>query len=265
MNKASAKKFSTITKNNKGQMLAIIIDGKLNSTPIIQSAISSNGTITGDFSKEELEPIVAAINHPGSEIKSHILAAKRLVGLSRSLLDFESAHHHLPGSRNMTHDGKPSKPYSWRVAILPYIGQQELFDRYRFDEDWDSEENTKLLSEMPDIFRSSMSDDDSTTTGYLGVADEHATFGDGNKKLGKFLDGTIDTIAILQTDHKVPWTKPEDLALSDELIDELMQKNFPFSTVAGELRSIPKAKLTEQMLRNLITIDDGNLVEIPTD
>ena len=265
MSKASGDKLSTITKNNIDQMLAIFIDGKLNSYPKIRSTISSSGTLTGDFSEAELTPIVAAINDYSIAIKSHVIAAARLSKLSQSLLDFESAHQHLPSSRNMTHDGKPSKPYSWRVAILPYIGQQALFDRYRFDEEWDSEENSKLLGEMPDLFRSVYSDDDSSTTGYLGVADKHATFGDGNKKLGKFLDGTIDTIAILQTDYKVPWTKPEDLTLSDELIDELMQKSFPFSTVAGELRSIPKAKLTKQMLRNLITIDDGNLVEIPTD
>ena len=262
MNGASAKKLSTITKNNQGQMLAIIIDGKLNSAPIIQSVISSNGTITGDFSKEELEPIVAAINHPSSEIKSHILASKRLVELSLPLLNFESANGYLPSSWNQIHDGRPCKPYSWRVAILPYIGQQALFDRYRFDENWDSKENSKLLSEMPDLFRNRSSDPDSTTTGYLGIADEHATFG-GNKKISDFTDGTSSTIAILQTDREVPWTKPEDLKLSDELIDELMQKNFPFSTVDTGLHSIPKDKLTKQLLKNLIMMDDGNPVEIP--
>ena len=262
MNGASAKKLSTITKNNQRKMLAIIIDGKLNSSPIIQSVISSHGTLTGDFSKGELEPIVAAINEPSSEIKSHIISAQRLLELSGSLLRFESAQQHLPRSRNMTHDAKPSKPYSWRVAILPYIGQQELFDRYRFDEEWDSEENTKLLSKMPDIFRGSMGDDDSTTTGYLGVADEHTTFG-ANNQLSDFTDGTSDTIAILQTDHEVPWTKPEDLKLTDDLIDELMQKNFPFSTVDGALHSIPKAKLTKQLWKNLIVMDDGNPVKIP--
>ena len=99
---------------------------------------------------------------------------------------------------------------------MPYIGQQALFDRYRFDEDWDSEENSKLLSEMPDLFRNRSSDPDSTTTGYLGIADEHATFG-GNKKISDFTDGTSSTIAILQTDREVPWTRPEDLELSDEL------------------------------------------------
>ena len=258
---ASGDKLSTITKNNVGQMLAVFIDGKLNSAPRIMSRISSMGTLTGDFNKEELEPIVAAINDYSIEVKAHIIASQRLSKLGKSLLRFEEINGYLPSSKSMTHDGKPCKTYSWRVAILPYIGQQELFDRYRFDEEWDSEENTKLLSEMPDLFRSSMSDDDSTTTGFLGVADEHATFG-ANNKLSDFTDGTSDTIAILQTDRAVPWTKPEDLELSSKLIDELLQKSFPFSTVDGALHSIPKTDLNKQQLRDLITMDDGNPVKI---
>ena len=49
------------------------------------------------------------------------------------------------------------------------------------------------------------------------------------------------------------------------LIDELVQKNFPFSTVDGALHSIPKTDLNKQLLRDLITMDDGNPVEIPGD
>ncbi|MDB2687542.1 protein kinase [Mariniblastus sp.] len=259
----SVGRFSSITKKNVGQLLAIFFDGKLISAPRIMSPISSSGTVSGDFSKEELESIAAAINGYSNEIKSHIVASKRLLRLAKSLLSFEEANKYFPSSSNKTWDGKPCKPYSWRVAILPYIGQQALFDRYQFDEDWDSEENAKLLSEMPDLFRRGSKDFDSTTTGYLGIAYDRATFGDGDKKIENFTDGTSNTIAILQTDREVPWTKPEDLKMSDELIDELMQKNFPFSTIDGALHSIPKAKLNKQLLKNLIMMDDGNPVEIP--
>ena len=261
MRKVSGKKLFNITKNNIGQLLAVFIDGKLNSAPRINAAISDMGQLSGSFSKEELVPIAAAINDYGAEIKSHIIASKRLLKISEAILKFENANQYLPSSKNMTHDGKPCKPYSWRVAILPYIGQQELFDRYHFEKEWDSEENSKLLWKMPELFRGKIAAEFSTT-GYLGIADEHATFGDGNKKLADFTDGTSPTIAILQTDHGVPWTKPEDLKLSDELINECLQKNFPFSTVDGAIHSIPRSKLDKKELKNLITIDDGNPVNI---
>lgn len=45
--------FENVTRNNIGRRLAIVLDGKLKSAPTIQSAISNQGTITGDFSVEE--------------------------------------------------------------------------------------------------------------------------------------------------------------------------------------------------------------------
>ena len=41
---------------------------------------------------------------------------------------------------------------SWRVHILPFIEQQELYDRFKLDEPWDSEHNIKLLNEMPFVY-----------------------------------------------------------------------------------------------------------------
>ena len=48
--------------------------------------------------------------------------------------------------------GKPL--LSWRVALLPYLGEKELFDKFRQNEPWDSEHNLKILPKMPSIFAS---------------------------------------------------------------------------------------------------------------
>src|SRR5262249_24941809 len=41
---------------------------------------------------------------------------------------------------------------SWRVAILPYIEQQNLYQQFHIDEPWDSEHNKKLIPLMPKIY-----------------------------------------------------------------------------------------------------------------
>ena len=51
----------------------------------------------------------------------------------------------LPGK-----DGKPA--LSWRVALLPYLEQQSLYDRFHLDEPWDSPHNKALIKEMPAVF-----------------------------------------------------------------------------------------------------------------
>lgn len=55
---AGAKKMRSLTRQYIGQQMGIVIDGQLNSAPIINATISSSGVITGDFTKAEVEDIV---------------------------------------------------------------------------------------------------------------------------------------------------------------------------------------------------------------
>src|SRR5262249_22217463 len=56
----------------------------------------------------------------------------------------------FPAAAIADRGGKPL--LSWRVAILPYIEQQALYNQFKRDEPWDSEHNKKLLAKMPAIY-----------------------------------------------------------------------------------------------------------------
>jgi hypothetical protein len=43
---------------------------------------------------------------------------------------------------------------SWRVAILPYIGEADLFAEFDLTKPWDAAPNLALLNRMPEVFRS---------------------------------------------------------------------------------------------------------------
>jgi Protein of unknown function (DUF1559) len=47
-------------------------------------------------------------------------------------------------------DGKPI--HSWRVLILPFLEQQELYRAYNFDEPWNGPNNRKLASRVGKIY-----------------------------------------------------------------------------------------------------------------
>ncbi len=47
-----------------------------------------------------------------------------------------SATNTFPPPAIADKDGKPL--LSWRVAILPYVEQQELYNKFKLDEPWDS-------------------------------------------------------------------------------------------------------------------------------
>jgi SecD/SecF fusion protein len=53
-----------LSSENIGERMAIILDKKLISAPTLQSAISSNGQITGDFTQEEAATIANALLNP---------------------------------------------------------------------------------------------------------------------------------------------------------------------------------------------------------
>src|SRR5262245_44859298 len=57
----------------------------------------------------------------------------------------------MPGPAICAPDGTPL--LSWRVAILPFIDQQKLYDQFHLDEPWDSPHNLALLPRMPVTYR----------------------------------------------------------------------------------------------------------------
>ena len=69
-------------------------------------------------------------------------------------------------------DGKGKVPHSWRVALLPYLEQQQLHRQYNFDEPWDSDTNKKVLAQMPQIYRHPLDDPKTTSASYYVLRPE---------------------------------------------------------------------------------------------
>ncbi len=110
--------------------------------------------------------------------------------------------------------GDRAQPYSWRVAILPIIGENELYAQYRRDEPWDSPANMEVLARMPAVF--AMPGSASAAKGLThyqvlvgpGTAFERP---DVKLRLGEFPRGAAQTILAVEAADPVPWTKPQDL------------------------------------------------------
>lgn len=75
---------------------------------------------------------------------------QHLKQIGLALHNFHSAHRSFPPATIMGPDRKPW--HSWRVFLLPYLGQKELYNRYKFDEPWNGPNNKMLIAEMPDVF-----------------------------------------------------------------------------------------------------------------
>ena len=110
-------------------------------------------------------------------------------------------------------DGKTV--HSWRVAVLPFLDEQDLYNQYRFDEPWDSEHNKTLIDKMPAVFRHPASDQPPGSTSYLVPHGAGTLFpaGDKGSNFAGIRDGMSNTIMIVEgkIQRPVPWTEPQDL------------------------------------------------------
>lgn len=76
-----ATRFGTLTENNIGERLAIVLDGKIQSAPVINDKITYEGTITGDFTSQEAKDL-ALVLRSGSLPVPVVVQQERSVGPS---------------------------------------------------------------------------------------------------------------------------------------------------------------------------------------
>jgi len=57
LNSDGAKKFGSITERNIGKLLAIILDNRVQSAPVLHDRITDNGQITGNFTQKDAEDL----------------------------------------------------------------------------------------------------------------------------------------------------------------------------------------------------------------
>jgi hypothetical protein len=160
-------------------------------------------------------------------------------------------------------DGEPL--LSWRVAILPYLGQKSLYDKFHRDEPWNSPHNKALLNQMPDIYAPvNRIDEPRGSTYYQVSTGAGALFED---ELGPNLldikDGTSNTFLVVEAGSPVPWTKPEDISFDKTKplpkLGRQFDDGFHVAFADSAVRFLSR-KIAPEVLRALITRSGGEIV-----
>lgn len=85
-------------------------------------------------------------------LQTRQVAAANLARIAQALASYADRHGRFPPAEVFSPEGQPL--YSWRVLILPELGEAGLYQRFRLDEAWDSENNLTLIDQMPPLFAS---------------------------------------------------------------------------------------------------------------
>lgn len=167
-------------------------------------------------------------------------------------------------SWNTPQGPKNNQGLSWRVYMLPFLEQADLYQQFNLDEPWDSEHNKTLIEKMPDIFKSAGVEDPGKTSFHVFLGENTPLGDDEPRKIRDIHDGTSNTIMIVQAgaDKAEIWTKPSGLEYDPEdpkkCLGEIGE-TLMILLCDGSARFI-SSDIADVTLRRLIERADGEVV-----
>ncbi len=182
-------------------------------TIISREAIPSYNPMTAWSSAVALLlPAVSSARQAAQRAQS----VNNLKQIGLAMHNYHATYNEFPAEAICDKAGKPL--LSWRVAILPFIEQQELYNEFHLDEPWDSPHNKPLLDKMPAVYRSTRNQpNDPNSTFYQVFVGKGALFNKAEGvQLQTITDGTSNTIMAFEAGKAVPWSKPEDIEYDPE-------------------------------------------------
>ena len=172
--------------------------------------IGSQSTATSGVAVALLLPAVQAAREAARRTQS----TNNLKQIALAFHFFHDKYGQFPTAAFYSAEAKPV--LSWRVTLLPFIGEEALYNEFHLQEPWDSEHNKKLIVRMPAVYRNpNLPAAAEGKTNYLGLTGPGGIFDGTNvTKMSDIRDGTSNTILAVEVaaDRAVVWTKPDDLA-----------------------------------------------------
>jgi prepilin-type processing-associated H-X9-DG protein len=157
-----------------------------------------------------LLPIIACRD---DTLERRFVCHRNLREIERAIYSYYEAHGHFPPAYTVDERGR--KMHSWRVLLLPYLGENDLYKQFNLHEPWDSPRNLAVSANTPAVFRCP-ADGDQTPhkTNYVMIVGE-GTISDGPSWVEREMieDDPANTIMIVEvTRSDIRWTEPRDLA-----------------------------------------------------
>ncbi|MBA2114768.1 DUF1559 family PulG-like putative transporter [Bremerella alba] len=187
-----------------------------------------------------------------------------------ALQSYHDTYDCLPPAVVTDADGQPL--YSWRVLILPFIEQKNLYDQFDLSQPWDSKTNGPLAEQVPYPLESPFLGPSAQlgVTTYLAVVDpaEQRTLMLAHK--GGILDEVPCLLgeASLVVEHvgrPVIWTKPEDISpfelIAQPPIDQNGDSKCPVLLGDGSVRVLDAKN--QSQFRNELLCEEVAAAEDP--
>ncbi|WP_197532355.1 DUF1559 family PulG-like putative transporter [Symmachiella macrocystis] len=256
-----------LTSNTRTPKLASTFTG-LALQLLKEITIEQKGQIVRLQAKIDAQTTSQLLAQLATEVQSSRNRAQRRLSfnnikhLGLAMHNYHSVHGHFPPPTLLGPDGKTV--HSWRVALLPYLDEQELYDEYHTDEPWDSPHNKKLVKKMPSTFGHPIAKTEPGYTSYFVLTGKETAFvGKKGTSIRDIVDGTSNTILVVESKPEVPWTKPVDILYDSKKplpkLGGYDPEGFCTGFCDGSARFLVHGTL-EKTFRAWFTMDGGELI-----
>jgi hypothetical protein len=214
------------------------------------------------------------------EAAGRITSTNNLRQIGLAMHNYNDTHGHIPpgnfkaqfpvGGALTANYG--NKGLSWRVALLPYLEQDNLYNEFHLDEPWDSPHNKTLLTRIPKIYQHPSADPVKTAAGFThyrafvgpGTAFD-PTAGHNIKIPDDFPDGVGNTLLVVEAADPIEWTRPETEDFQYEPSKPLPKLGAFWTSGTAALMGdatvqFLKKDISEQTLRALITRNGNDVI-----
>jgi hypothetical protein len=155
---------------------------------------------------------------------------------------------------------------SWRVTMLPQLGQDPLYRKFKMTQAWNSPTNLPLASTVVSEYADRGETD--TDTRYRVFVGRETVFPDassGGVRLAEITDGRSNTIMIVETPDKVKWPQFNEVPFDSKRpplpasLGKAEADRFLVVMADGSVKYARKT-MTPQVLSALITRASGEVV-----
>lgn len=145
--------------------------------------------------------------HTVKPARHRAMCKSHLKQLLTALHSYHDLHDCFPPAYTLGKDDE--RWHSWRVLILPQLGERELFAAYRFDEPWNGPHNSKLSRRMPAVFGFP----GESPAKFLAVTGRNTAWPEYlSSRIREFTGGTSNGIMLVESaDSDVNWLEPRHI------------------------------------------------------
>jgi hypothetical protein len=191
--------------------------------------------------------------------------------IGMGIRSYEYIYQTLPAPAGFGGTGKGK--LSWRVAILPYIEEEALYNQFRLDEDWDSPHNLNVLNSnpMPAIYaspRAKPGEERKTYYQYFTGPGTCFPTPFTKARIARLAAGPSNTWLVAEAKTPVEWTRPADIEVrsgQDVELGGIFDGDFIVLYADGWPQYVYKGQLNQGTIRLLVDPDHSEVVDTGRD